>query len=139
MIIDEENISNKSSIKTLFLCLVFGQLGAHRFYVGKYITGLLYLVIGCTSVVFDILGFGYGFIAKIIYLIFLAIDLYALYSDSFTDSKGRLIMDHSKTIKYENLQEREKILFLQRTDKELCFLTAVLFYLSYYLVMYFIF
>lgn len=34
--------SNKSRKKALFLCTCFGLAGAHRFYVGKTFTGILY-------------------------------------------------------------------------------------------------
>lgn len=34
----------KSKNVALFLCLFLGFIGAHRFYVGKYKSGLLYLV-----------------------------------------------------------------------------------------------
>ena len=36
----------KSKMVTLALCLFVGYLGAHRFYLGKCITGLVYLLSG---------------------------------------------------------------------------------------------
>lgn len=41
----------KSKLATLLLCLVFGVYGAHRFYVGKISSGILYL---CTAGLFGI-------------------------------------------------------------------------------------
>lgn len=42
MNIDEEDISKKGPMITLILSLLFGKLGLHRFYVGKYVTGVIY-------------------------------------------------------------------------------------------------
>lgn len=35
--------SSKSALATIFICLFFGWMGGHRFYVGKTKSGLLYL------------------------------------------------------------------------------------------------
>ena len=40
------NVSKKNKITALILCVLFGFLGVHRFYVGKVGTGLLYLFTG---------------------------------------------------------------------------------------------
>ncbi len=37
------NTSNKSRLAALLLCIFLGEFGAHRFYVGKIGTGLIYL------------------------------------------------------------------------------------------------
>ncbi len=68
-----ENISPKSRIVTLVLCLVFGALGFHRFYVGKIGTGLLMLI--------TLGGFG----------IWVLIDTILILTGSFTDSEGRVV------------------------------------------------
>jgi TM2 domain-containing membrane protein YozV len=132
--IDENEISKKSPLLTLFLCLVFGSLGAHRFYVGKYFTGAIYLLIGGTSIVLDFMGIGYAFIAKIIYALLIIIDTYALYSESFTDSKGKLITDNESTLVYNTLAEREAMISDRNSNKLLIFLAAFIFYLSYFLI-----
>ena len=52
-IVAVENVSPKNWI----LCIFFGVLGFHRFYVGKWGTGLIYLITGgifSLGVLFDI-------------------------------------------------------------------------------------
>lgn len=41
---DAEQISSKSGVAALLLCMFFGVLGVHRFYVGKIGTGILMLL-----------------------------------------------------------------------------------------------
>lgn len=65
--------SRKSLEVTAILCLLFGWLGAHRFYAGKPLTGLLQL---CT---------GGGF------FIWYAIDLIFVVTGNFRDGDDRLI------------------------------------------------
>lgn len=51
-------LSKKDKITALVLCIFLGFLGAHRFYVGKIGTGIIYmLTLGC---------FGIGIIVDII-------------------------------------------------------------------------
>ncbi len=138
MNIDDEDISNKSQMITLLLTLIFGNLGLHRLYVGKYITGVIYLIIGCTSIVLDVLGLGYALIVQVVYLIFIALDVYALYSDSFTDGKGRIVGD-SKSLVYDTLEQREQILFDKKLNKIVCILLGAVFYIGYLLVNHFVF
>jgi hypothetical protein len=61
----------KSKITAILLCLFLGGLGAHRFYVGKTGTGILYLF------TYGLLGIG------------ALIDLVMLIIGSFTDAWGR--------------------------------------------------
>jgi TM2 domain-containing membrane protein YozV len=42
--LDPTQISKKSNMAALLLCIFLGALGAHRFYVGKMGTGLLMLI-----------------------------------------------------------------------------------------------
>ena len=82
-------MSSKSQTKAFFLCLFFGCLGFHRFYVGKIFTGLLWLVT---------LGFcGIGVI----------IDLFNILIGNFTDGYGLKLDDD------QNSEENQKtILFI---------------------------
>lgn len=66
-------ISSKSKIVTLLLCLFFGWLGFHRFYVGKVLSGILYF--------FTFGFFGVGCL----------IDLIKILSGTFTDGAGLII------------------------------------------------
>lgn len=67
--------STKSWIVTLLLCIFLGELGIHRFYAGKFGTGLLYLFTGGL--------FGVGWILDIIWIVL----------KKFTDSDGYFIAD----------------------------------------------
>ena len=60
-------ISRKSKTVALLLCIFLGYFGAHKFYVGKIGTGILYL---CT---FGLFGIGW------------IIDIFVIISGSFRD------------------------------------------------------
>ena len=66
----DRNISSKNWLLTLVLCVIFGAVGIHRFYVGKTGTGLL-MILTCG-------GFG----------IWVLIDLILIVTNAFTDSNG---------------------------------------------------
>ena len=56
-----KSYSEKSGLVAFLLCIFFGALGIHRFYVGKIITGILWLVtIGL---------FGFGVIIDMIFIV----------------------------------------------------------------------
>ena len=67
--------SEKRALPTGLLCLLLGVFGAHRFYVGKYITGFLQLIT---------LG-GMG--------IWMLVDLIMLITGQFKDKEGRPITE----------------------------------------------
>ena len=129
MTYDEDDISPKSQMITLFLLIFFGPLGAHRFYVGKILTGIFYLIAGSTTIILKVLGFKWELIAIVILIFIIAMDLYALYSDSFTDSKGRLVIGKSKNPVYNSLKEREKIIFTEKLNKLMLVLAGIAFYI----------
>ncbi len=68
-----EHKSDKQFVPTVLLCLLLGGLGAHRFYVGKILTGILMLI--------TLGGFG----------IWSLIDLIMIILGKFTDAEGKVI------------------------------------------------
>lgn len=66
-------VSNKNKWVTLALCVFLGFFGAHRFYVGKVGTGVLYI--------FTVSGLGFGWI----------IDMVMICCNKFTDSTGAVV------------------------------------------------
>lgn len=69
------SVSSKSRLAALLFCFLLGLFGAHRFYVGKKGTAVLYLLtLGC-------LGFG------------ILIDLIKIISGSFKDASGNTLVN----------------------------------------------
>ena len=68
-----ENTSDKDWTTCLLLCLFLGAFGGHRFYVGKTVSGILYL--------FTLGGFVIGAV----------IDLICIISGTFKDNEGKII------------------------------------------------
>jgi hypothetical protein len=105
-----------------------------QIYAGKYLSACIFLLIGGTSIVLDVLGFGYAFLVQVLYLIIMALDVFALYSESFTDSNGKIIASNSMTLVYSSLEEREKMLFVDKLNKIACIGCVVVFYLLYFII-----
>lgn len=80
--------SQKSWPTTLILTILFGQLGIHRFYVGKIFTGLLYL--------FTMGGFTIGWLVDVILVL----------TGRFTDKRGLLINKKSpeQLVNYSSIE-----------------------------------
>lgn len=101
MIIDKKDISKKDDLVTMLLCLLLSRFGAHRFYVGRYFTGLLWLVFNNIGLVLHYVGkvveipaawdFGTRLACLLAVILTKIIDVYAIYSESFTDGKGRIV------------------------------------------------
>lgn len=66
----ENIVSPKSRLAALLLCLFLGFLGIHRFYVGKFGTGILWIFTGGL--------FGIGWLIDFIMILF----------GSYTDKSG---------------------------------------------------
>ncbi len=71
--------SKKSGKTALFLCVLLGIFGVHRFYVGKIITGIINL---CTLGLFGI---------------WVLIDLILITQNKFKDNKGCIVLCNKKT------------------------------------------
>jgi hypothetical protein len=67
-------ISSKNVLVALLLCLFLGPLGAHRFYVGRWASGALMLLLALTV---------YGAILVVIWWLF---DFLIIVTGNFTDS-----------------------------------------------------
>jgi TM2 domain-containing membrane protein YozV len=66
--------SSKSWFVAILLCIFFGYLGIHRFYVGKVGTGVIYILTG------GLFGIGWMF------------DLITIAGGNFTDANGSFLM-----------------------------------------------
>jgi TM2 domain-containing membrane protein YozV len=134
MTYEDDDISSKSQMVTLLLLLFIGSIGAHRFYVKKYFTGILFLVFGIVTLFLDYLGLSFAIFFKIIFNILIIIDLHALYSDSFTDKKGLLVLSKSKTLIYESYEERDRIEFEEKLNKVILILLTLGLYIAYFVI-----
>lgn len=138
MNLDAEQISKKSSAVTFALMLSFGIFGAHRFYVGKWKSGLLYLLFGSivpgARLINQIMLFaGDTSILKLIWYIYISFllvcvavlhDIYALYSESFTDKEGRVVIGGSR--KDEIVGRTMQEVFNDKLTSSIIFLLFVL-------------
>lgn len=70
-----EGVSPRSRLVALILCILLGVLGIHRFYVGKWGTGILMLITAG--------GFG----------IWVIIDIILIAVGSFRDKEGRAVLN----------------------------------------------
>ncbi len=78
--LEESKSDNEFSfLTTLLLCLFLGPLGAHRFYVGKTITGTTIMVLSLTF---------FGLLVSIPWTL---LDLILIISQRFSDHKGRFV------------------------------------------------
>lgn len=70
---NEVKVSKKSRLVAFLLCYIFGMFGAHRFYVGKTYTAVLYIF------TFGLFGVG------------LLIDTLKIILGKFTTAKGYIV------------------------------------------------
>ena len=73
--IHDADVSPRSRLVALLLCLFFGALGVHRFYVGKIGTGVLWLL------TVGLLGIG------------VLVDFIMIVAGSFKDANGLRVLD----------------------------------------------
>jgi hypothetical protein len=71
-------VSPKERLSALLLCFFLGWAGAHRFYVGKHVTGLLWLLSGG------------------VFLIGWLLDFIMIITGSFTDKDGKRLENWTK-------------------------------------------
>lgn len=139
---EQDDISKKDDFTCVMLAIFLGRFGAHRFYVGKIGTGILYLLT-CNlelwffifSRLFD-LSFLQSFVAILIANMYMGVaclyDVYALYSESFTDADGKIIV--SRATKEEcGMRVKKKSDRLVNAGIIIC--AAILFYAFRYAVL----
>lgn len=81
--------SEKDWLTAVCLCVFLGAVGAHRFYVGKTGTAIIWLfTLGC---------FGVGAI----------VDVIKIANETFTDAKGNTILTNANKAKYSEAIERK--------------------------------
>ena len=71
---DEPDASSRSRMVALMLCIFLGYFGVHRFYAGKIVTGVIWMVTGGL--------FGIGYI----------IDIIVIATGNFTDIDGNRLV-----------------------------------------------
>lgn len=74
-----DNISSRSRMVAMILCLLFGLAGIHRFYAGKIFTGLMLLLASIT---------GFGLILSSVVVL---IDFLMIVFGAFKDKQNRAI------------------------------------------------
>ena len=90
--------SSKSRLIAALLAFFFGNLGVHRFYVGKIFTGFVQLTLGLSLVISIICGLiedyvPYVFLVWILWGIWVFIDFILILCGSFKDGKRLPITD----------------------------------------------
>ena len=92
---DDEEIYDEFSKKNInvagMLCLCFGTIGVHRFYLGKYFTGTLMFLLNFSILLLKYIGLGYTFWLYCILYCWIIADILASYYGVMTDVKGKLL------------------------------------------------
>lgn len=71
--------SNKNIKIAILLCVILGAWGGHRFYLGRYLSGVIQLLMGTT------------FIGLIFSSIWAAIDLFFILTQRFVDKDNKTL------------------------------------------------
>lgn len=91
----EHELSNKSYGASVALCMIFGVVGVHHFYLGNWVHGLFdfsLFVVGFWMIFFGGPGLmGFGILLILIDALHTIIVTYLLFVGKFKDGKGRLI------------------------------------------------
>lgn len=102
----EYDFSPKSHFVTGILCILLGYLGIHRFYVGKYISGIVYFLLTVLIVPGFFIHFIVGLVLIVLVFFLVATDFFQIYWNLFEDSKGLKISPEGSTA----VAEKEPIL-----------------------------
>ena len=89
------NASEKSRLITTILAFFLGILGAHRFYVGKFGTAIVMLVLTVVGIIFQVIPLGFtnwiGTACMVAVGIWAFIDFIFAILGKFTDTQGKYI------------------------------------------------
>lgn len=143
MIVEKDDASSKNELVALILALCWGTLGLHRFYVGKWKSGILYLLLGSFSFLYNLLdelGVSLFFSIYFSYVAFLLVgvavlyDIFAIANESFFDGKKKLLI--SKGTREDSglfLSVKEKA--IARANAWIIFFSFVLFVIVRYIIL----
>ena len=143
MVVEKADASNKNELVALFFALCWGTFGLHRFYVGKWKSGILYLLFGSFSFLYNLLdelGVNIFFSIYFSYVAFLLVgvavlyDVFAITNESFFDGKDKLLI--SKGTREESglfLSPKEKA--IASTNAWIVFFSFVLFVIVRYVIL----
>lgn len=84
-------ISQKSRLITMLLCLFFGYLGIHNFYCGRYIKGIIYIVIVAFGFTVNKINETLNGLLFILVILLSIIDLLLIIAGKYKDGKKQLI------------------------------------------------
>lgn len=148
MNLQQEDISDRNSTMSFLLCFFFGYFGAHKFYVGKWIQGLAYLLFGI-PVFFNIIitpiankfgGFpfaiksvGVSIILNLLVGVAILYDLFAITHESSTDKKGLIVISGKHKDEIYGRTESEK--FNDRLNTVITICMFVIFAIIYYVLL----
>lgn len=142
MVVEIDEASDKNELVAVVLALCWGTFGLHRFYVGKWISGTVYLLFGSVAFLFNLLddlGLSVIYSSYISIVAFLLVvvavlyDLFALKNESFFDGKNKLLI--SKGTREDSglfLSPKEKA--IASTNAWIIFFSFVLFLIVRYII-----
>jgi len=146
--LQQEDISDRNSTMSFLLCFFFGYFGAHKFYAGKWIQGLAYLLFGI-PVFFNIIitpiadkfgGFpfairsvGVSIILSLLVGVAILYDLFAITNESSTDKNGLIIISGKHKDEICGRTESEKFDDKLNTVVTIC--VFVIFVIIYFVLL----
>lgn len=84
-VITQSTVSDKGKIAAVLFCFFLGMLGIHRFYLARYASGIVMLIMFIGGIFIPILGWG----LIIVEAIWVIIDFIRILCNSLVDSQGR--------------------------------------------------
>lgn len=98
-LIDESGeFSTKDCDTAGILCLCLGAFGAHRFYLGKYFSGIMMFLLSFSILLTKFIGFGYVFLLYCALYCWIIVDIWFASYNFYTDSKGKPLRTESYVV-----------------------------------------